>query len=360
MLAVMVFELSNEICFAYCRVREWALLYVSLGLFRLLAQVGTSIYLVGYLDYGVEGVLASNLVSVFAVWLVLSALVLRNCGLRLSAARIPDMYRYSMPLAMRALVGIAAGNMDRLFLRTFVSVEAVAIYGLGQKFAQILRFAIIEPFQLGYGPFRFSILKRDDAKEVQRRVAVIYVLGGTLAALVLAGSTPLVIQLMSPQEYWSAAGVTSIAVIATVAAGLSYCFETGLLIHKSTTTLLTLSVLNLVVSVLLQLCFVPTLGVIGATIAAAIVGIFNAVIVYAYANRRYPLRYLNRADLAVIAGGILALGILFLVAGWPWQRQLAVAAGLIVAFLALVLTLHAEGRGLFLSALNRARRTAAA
>ena len=102
MLAVMVFELSNEICFAYCRVREWALLYVSLGLFRLLAQVGTSIYLVGYLDLGVEGVMISNLISVFAVWLFLCVRVLRDCGLGIAAARIGDMYRYSMPLAMRS------------------------------------------------------------------------------------------------------------------------------------------------------------------------------------------------------------------------------------------------------------------
>lgn len=360
MLAVMVFELSNEICFAYCRVREWAMLYVSLGLFRLLAQVGTSVYLVGYLDLGVEGVLASNLISVFTVWLFLAILVLRHCGLRLAVARIPAMYRYSTPLAMRALVGIAAGNVDRLFLRSFVSVEAVAIYGLGQKFAQILRFAVIEPFQLGYGPFRFAILKRDDAKEVQRRVAVVYALGGTLAALLLAAFTPMAIQLMSPEEYWSAAQVTCIAVIATVAAGLSYCFETGLLIHKSTTTLLTLSILNLVVSVVLQLCLVPTLGVLGATIAAALVGIFNAVIVQVYANRQYPLQYLKRADLGVLAGGILCLCVLALVGHWSWPRQLLVAAAAISSYVTLVLLLHAEGRAFLGALLNRARRIVAA
>lgn len=360
MLAVIVFELSSEICFAYCRVREWALLYVSLGLLRLLAQVGTSIYLVGYLDLGVEGVMISNLISVFAVWLFLCVRVLRDCGLGIAAARIGEMYRYSMPLALRALVGIAASNVDKLFLRTFVSVEAVAIYGLGQKFAQILRFAVIEPFQIGYGPFRFSIMKRDDAKEVQRRVAVIYALGSTFAALLLAAFTPMVIQLMSPQEYWSAAQVTSIAVIATTTTGLSYCFETGLLIHKSTSMLLKLSVVNLIVSVILQLIMVPTLGVMGATIAATLLAILNAVMVHVFANRKYPLQYLRRADLVMLAGGVVALCILSLIAGWAWPRQLISAFGVIAVFVTLVLLTHAEGRGFVSAALNRVRRIAAA
>jgi O-antigen/teichoic acid export membrane protein len=356
MLAVMVFELSTEICFAYCRVREWALLYVSMGLFKLLAQVGASIYLVAYLHRGVEGVLGSNLISVFLVWLFLSIVVLRHCGLKLAVARIGDMYRYSLPLAMRALVGIAAANVDRLFLRTFVSVEAVAIYGLGQKFAQILKFAVIEPFQLGYGPFRFSVLKRDDAKEVQRRVTVIFALGGTLAALGLAAFTPMVIQLMSPQEYWSAAQVTSIAVIATVGAGLAYCFETGLLIHKSTATLLTLALANLAVSVVLQLCLVPTLGVLGATIAAALLGIFYASMVYVFANRRYPLQYLQGIDITMLGAGCVALAVLALFARWSWTHQLPAALGVIAVFIALVLATHGESRRMLTAALARVRR----
>lgn len=359
MFAILVLELCNEVSFAYCRVREWAMLYVALGFAKLLVQVGASIWFVAMLDLGVTGVLLGNLVSVGLVWLVLSFMVLRYCGMAIDAAAIVPMYRYSLPLAMRSLVSVVGGNIDRLLLRTFVSVEAVAIYGLGQKFAQILRFAVVEPFQLGYGPFRFAVAKRDDAKEVQRRVTMIFAVGGTVAALLLVAVTPAVIQMMSPAEYWSAAEVATIAVIGAVASGLAYCFETGLLIQKSTNTLLKLSFVNFAINTVLQAVLVMAFGIMGATIAASLATVAYAAIVHRVSDKVYPLTYLRRDDILLLLIASVGLVLMTLVSQWPWTQQIGVGVGIAAAFIAAALFLHRELRLMILSAVAHLRRRTA-
>jgi O-antigen/teichoic acid export membrane protein len=359
MFAILVLELCNEVSFAYCRVREWALLYVALGLAKLLMQVAASIWFVAMLDLGVTGVLLGNLVSVGLVWLVLTFVVLRHCGLAIDWAAVMPMYRYSVPLAMRSLVSVVGGNVDRLLLRTFVSVEAVAIYGLGQKFAQILRFAVVEPFQLGYGPFRFAVAKRDDAKEVQRRVTVIFAVAGSLAALLLVAVTPAVIQLMSPAEYWSAAEVASIAVIGAIASGLAYCFETGLLIQKSTGTLLKLSFVNFAINTALQAALVPAFGIMGATIGASLAVVAYAAIVHWSSNKVYPLTYLRREDILLLVIASAGLVLMTLVSQWTWTHQIGVALGISAAFVAAAWLLHGEIRTMTQSALAHLRGRAA-
>jgi O-antigen/teichoic acid export membrane protein len=349
-LLIMVLELTSEICLAYCRVREWSLFFVAISFVKLVVQVTAGVLFVAVAHRGVEGVMLSNLCCVGFTWAILTLVVLRSCGLWFEAHRLPAMLRYSMPLALSGLIGVAGANADRFVLRTLVSVEAVGIYGLGMKFCEILRFGIIEPFQRGYGPFRFSIMQKEDAKDIQRRVVAILLAGSGLAALALAAAAPLAIRLMSPPAYWQASQVTAIALIGTVAAGIGYCFETGILIRRQTGRFVWISAASLVLATVLQVVLARSFGIVGAAAASALTQIGIAALTCLLANQLYPLKYFTEPQYLVALATVALLALL----AWSgpqsvlWQLLLWVLVT--ATFAALVLGSDREVRGYLVQA----------
>ncbi len=304
-LIIMVLELSTEVGFAYLRAKEQSQFYVMLSLSRLLLQVSLSIYFVSGLRMGVQGVLLANLASVALGWLVVTGYTLFRCGVSIHLAKIPVMLRYSVPVAMTAIVGTVTFNSDRFLVKEMMSLEAVGLYGLALKFALLLTFLVAEPFYRAYGPFRFSIIHQDNARAIQALVVHYLLVGAIFVGLGISLFTPEVLQLVSSAAYVSAYHYTPILLLGVIVSAMSYCFETGILYKKKTKYIFYISSVDFVVKIGLNLALIPFLGLYGAAITYLVTNLCHATLINRVSQRLYPVTYYYLDMAKIVSIGVV-------------------------------------------------------
>jgi O-antigen/teichoic acid export membrane protein len=67
-------------------------------------------------------------------------------------------------------VSIVTSNVDRFLINELLTLEILGVYALALKFAKLISDLIGEPFNRAYGSFRFSIMDRADAADIQARI----------------------------------------------------------------------------------------------------------------------------------------------------------------------------------------------
>lgn len=290
-LAIMVIELTTEVGFAYLRAREKSVFYVAIAFVRLLVQVALSIYLVKVAGLGMMGVLEANALSCAVVAAAVLGYTLRQCGITVELTQLKAMLRYSLPMALSAILAAVTANLDRFLIKYFVSVAAVGLYGLATKFALLVSFVVLEPFSRSFGAFRFSVMNREDAPAIQAQATHYLFVVAALVAVAVAAFTPEVLHLMADPSYTDAYRMVPLLLVGVVANGVSYSFETGILYRKRTSLLFYGQVAFLIVETALMLAFIPLFGPVGAALAVALSHVAFAVMVNRMSHRLYPVPY---------------------------------------------------------------------
>jgi O-antigen/teichoic acid export membrane protein len=287
----LVLEISREINLSYIRAKERSLLFIVMAIVQLVTQVGASIFAVAHLHLGVVGVLSANMAATFCVWIVLSTFTIRDCGLRFEPRLLLPVARYSYPLMLSALSGSIFQSLDRYFLNGFVSLQALGMYALSMRLANVIPVFATTPFTNSYGPYRFSIMCEPDARAVYARVARYYVLAAGFFLLLIASFCREAVQLLASKEYWDAYKVVPLLIIPGALSGLNYCFQTGIYIQKSTRQLFHISIVSGCINLAGLILFIPRLGVIGAAIASVIAFAYTITRTYITAQKLLRVPY---------------------------------------------------------------------
>jgi O-antigen/teichoic acid export membrane protein len=287
----MVLEISREINLAYVRARERAALFISMSLVQLCTQVAASLIAVVYLKLGVVGILAANVVATFCVWAVLTTFTMRECGWRFRTRLLMPVARYGQPLMFAMLAGSIFQSLDRYFLNGFVSLQALGLYALAMRIANVVPVLVVTPFTNTYGPYRLSIMSDPAAPDVYQRVAKYYLIiaGGIMIAV--GGLSREVVRLLAAPEYWQAYTVVPLLLIPGTLGGLNYCFQTGIYVQKSTKHLLYISTIAGCVNAVGLVVLVPPFGTFGAAIAAVIAYAYTISHNYVIAQKLMPVPY---------------------------------------------------------------------
>ena len=297
---ITVLELMSEIGFAYLRAREMSVSYVVIAFCKLLVQVPVTYYMLALKQGGIVGVLEANFVSVVAAWLILMGIVYRYCGVRINSRVVKPILRYSIPFAGSSVIWAVAGNADRYILNAFVSLEAVGIYGLAMKFASILAFFVVEPFKRSFGAYRFSVMKQDNAAEIQANITHYFFIVMSFMAFGIAIFTPEVLKLVSQPQYWSASDIVPLLLLGMVVEGLLYCYQTGILYSKATRHIFNISVIAFFMTIGFALVLVRMFGIWGASWSFVLTSLIVALLTLRVSQKLYPVAYKHKKDLLVI------------------------------------------------------------
>lgn len=284
-------SLTNEVSFAYLRAREMPVLFVISSFLELILKLSICIFLVAYQEYGVLGVLLGNLAGTLVTFFIIGGYTLYNCGFGIDFQVFKKIIKYVAPLIIVGISGTIISQADRFFLKEYVSLAAVGLYGLGMRFSSIVNFLVIQPFTKGYGPFRFSIMKQENAKEIYSKVTTYFcfiILWVSLAMTALARE---VIQIMAMDAYWPAYQVIPILLISVLGHGLYYMFQIGVYIEKNTKVLSYLFIFAAFFNIFCLWLLVPRMEMVGAAIAVAATQLIIALGGLFCSNRVYPIAY---------------------------------------------------------------------
>jgi len=290
-LATLVLELLRQIGFAYFRAREYSVRYVMTSFGQLIIQLTANIYLIAFLDMGVVGVLLGNLISVIAGTSYVLWVTIKECKLKFNVPIFKDIFFYSYPFVFNALISVVVQNADRFIIRHFFSLEAVGTYALAMKFAQILKILVIESFQLGFGSFRFSIIKQGNAKELIAKIGTYYALLVFTAGLGVSIFCPEAIDLMATDSYLGAAAIVPFLVASICVNSYGYIFQTGILYSKQTKRMVKITILHSISLIGLELLLIPNYGAYGAAWSILGSSFVYITATYKYSHSLFPMNY---------------------------------------------------------------------
>jgi len=336
-LTTLVFGLSSEICQAYVRARENSLFFVGVSAAQLVVQVAANSMLVVVFHAGVEGVLLGNLCAAAAGWAMLFFFTTRHCGFAFHLDKLLPVLRYSFPFLLTTIVGIVSANVDRFLINSMLTLQALGIYALATKFANLLSELIGEPFSRAYGAYRFSIMDSTDAAAIQARLVRYLLAGASILGLAILLFTHDLLVLMSHRDFWRAADILPLLVLAAIINLVCYPLQSGILFKKRTDEIFYIGVANALLRAVGGFALISQFGLLGACAGVLLAATVNLVLTDRVAQRFFPVHYEHRR----LAGIVLLAVIFYLVslalAHIPWPVAIVAKSLLWLGYVAALL-----------------------
>ena len=285
----LLFAPIVEIPMTYIRAQQRPWLFISFSIVKLTLQLSLNIYWVVTLGLGVKGVILSAVVSSGVMAVLLGVYCLHNTGLRFSFSRAKDLITFSYPMILASIIGFYVTFGDRYFLNLFGTLTDVGIYALGYKFGFLLTFIGIGPFLSIWDSERYHVLNEPNARCTFQKVFVLFTMFILLIAVGISIFSRNILMVMANPEFWGAALIVPVVVLAYFFQGLmSYC-NLGIIIHKKTIIFTKSAILAAVVITVLYFLLIPSFGASGAAWATVLANMVKFFYINHYATNLYDM-----------------------------------------------------------------------
>ena len=287
------------------RVHRRPLATVIFSLSQTILTISLSVLFVVVLRWHITGVFAALAISSAVFSLV--ALQQMNGWLSLtyfSKERLKPMLKYALPFIPAALAYWLLNSTDSYFLAYFKNNAEVGLFGIGASLAAGISL-FTGAFQQAWGPFAFSIMNDENAKQVYANVFLLfgYAMGFLAASLMLFA--PEVLMLLTAPAYHDAAWVAGILGYNLVLIGFTYIASIGISIAKVTAPYGYAMLFATIVTIILDIILIPRFGKEGSAIATVAAQFIVPCFLFYKSNKVYPIPYKYGEVLAVI--GLMAV-----------------------------------------------------
>ena len=288
---IIVLSISEGIFYAYIRAIGKPVFYVIMSFLGLIFKVGFNYYFIVFKNLEVIGVLIGNLLGTTIIWIVLAVYTVKRVGISIHFTKLKQIYIYSFPLIAAGIFGMIMNSADRFFLKNFCDLKIVGIYALVIRLGTIIRYLYEQPFTKAYGPFRFEVMKNDNAKQLYGRVLSYYILGLGFIYLGLSFFTEFIVRFMAKDSYWPALPYLPFVALNIGLQGLYYHFQIGIYIKKNTVILWKIFFGATLINLIINYIFVPIIGIHGSIIASFLSINFINILTFFYSQKVFKINY---------------------------------------------------------------------
>jgi len=301
------------------------------NLLHLGVATGLTLPLVIYFKLGAEGVVWGTLAGSAAqagaqLWAARGEL-----SLQASRAAWRRLAPYALPLLPHRLTALGLALFGQYAVRQLLGLHQAGLYGVALRFVTPLSF-VVNAIQTAWTPYKLTIHAEEaDPASVLRDLVTWYVAGVSLLWLGVSVAGPEALRLLTAGDFHEAAPLVPWLALAPWLNGLYYMLGTGFEIGSDTKPLPFISAAGTLCVVLTSYLLIPTYGAAGAAGATALGWLVMLLLVYRFAQSRFPIRYDWR-----LVGGTLALcagagaGVLY-VQTWAALPRLLAGGGAVLA-----------------------------
>ena len=294
---------------SYLRAGQRSVFIVGYEMALLVLTLSLNIYFIAIRHIGVLGVLYSSLIANTLVAIVLTANTIREIGLSFSYQKLKQVVVFGTPLVMTSIAAFTVNFSDRFFLRHFSTIDNVGIYALGYKFAFMLSFLVVQPFDMIWSARMYEIAKRDDSGRMFSKFFEYYCLALVAVAFGLSLVIREVINVISPDSFHTAYKVVPVVALAYIFQGMNRYFLTGSYIAKKTLHLGAIGAASAAGNIGLNFLLIPRYGMMGAAWSTAASFLLMAALAYMVSQKAYAIPYtFSRVILLIVLAAALYLG----------------------------------------------------
>lgn len=289
-------------------------------------------YRQGWVGY----VFISNLIASIVTLLLLLPEILQ-LRLHFDRALFKDMLLYSLPVLVANISFIINENIDKIFLGhllpSAISEREVGIYGACCKLAIFLNL-FVQAFRLGAEPFFFSYAKNKNAGEVYAKIMNYFVIVMTLIFVAIVANIELLKYFIRGKDaiqqalYWSGLRVVPILLFGYMSLGVYMNLSVWYKLSDQTKYGLYISGVGAVVTIVLNLIFIPKYSYMAAAWISLTAYSTMMVLSYILGQKNYPIPYNLLKNIAYLLSSSIIVFLSFIV----FNRNLIVGNGLFLAF----------------------------
>ncbi|MDZ7263581.1 MAG: oligosaccharide flippase family protein [candidate division KSB1 bacterium] len=303
-IGILIFDALVLLSKNILRAEERAAGFIFYSLLNICINVLFNYIFVQRQGLGVKGIFWANLLASGLTWLALLPLTARHFLPKLSRAKLQQMMKFGLPFLPSTLAILVIDSSDRIFIKKFLGLEAVGIYGAGYKLSLVIKL-VINAFQFAWIPFFISIARDKNAPEIFAKILTYFVMVCSLVFLFFSMFMDQIVRLrlfgltIVGQEYWGGTVIVPVVILAYIAYGIYLNFLVGIYLHEKTRYLIYITGFAAGVNLAANYFLIPLLKLMGAAYATLLAYGSMAALLYWLAQKFYPINYEWRKILKV-------------------------------------------------------------
>lgn len=258
---------------------------------------------------------------------------------RFNKALFIEMLIYSWPVLIANFSYLVNENLDKILLGKLlpvkISATQVGIYVACAKISIFLSI-FVNAFRLGAEPFFFSHAKNKNATQTYATIMNYFVIAVCMIFVALVANIELLKYFIKGKDaaqsaiYWSGIGVIPVLLFGYVSLGIYMNLSVWYKLTDQTKYGLYISGIGALVTIVLNLIFIPSYGYIASAWISLIAYASMMVMSYFWGQKNYPIPYNIKKNLTYIIASVILVYISFSI----FKRNIFVGNALLIAFAA--------------------------
>jgi O-antigen/teichoic acid export membrane protein len=311
---IVAIDAFTAIPFAKLRLQNKAMLYTGIRIAEITVSLVLNWFFLYYCpanyeesafiasvynpEIGVGYVFLSNLYSSLLKLIFLLPVIFVQKGI-FDLSLFKRMLSYSYPLLIAGLAGTVNEALDRILIKHLTeenSMAVLGIYGANYKLAVIMTL-FIQMFRFAAEPFFLN--KKDDsnARVIYAEVMNYFIFAGMIIFMLVIFFLPW-FSLFIGVNFREGLNIVPIILMANLFMGIFYNLSLWYKVNGKTSYGAWFVISGAVITILINLIFIPTYGYIACAWAHFFSYLFMVIICYYYGQKFYPVQY-NLKKIAV-------------------------------------------------------------
>ena len=233
---------------------------------------------------GVIGLFWAKLMSVIIVSWPCGKFIWKNIGIGFNLSDMVAAFRFSLPLVPHLVAHWGLSMADRFILEHFLGMVAVGIYGSAYVFTEAVSL-VANSMNRAFVPLFNRFYDKEEERPFIGRSITYFMLAVGSASGVLTVFAPTIVRHLYSDRYAEAGTVASILAVGGFFLGLYLVYVAGLFYYKRNNTIPVITVFAGTVNIVLNILWIPTMGIAGAA-WATLIGYMVLVLGVRWACRR--------------------------------------------------------------------------
>jgi len=292
---IILFDVLWSVPQLILRAEEKPAAFIAFSLLNVIATMILNLVFVLKLEFGIEGVLLSNLIISGSLFFLTLPIILRRISLKsVSSVHWKQMMLFGLPFLPAGIFSMIIEISDRYFLKWLTDMETVGLYSAGYKMGMLMMLVVMG-FNMGWQPFFMK--KGKDQKIVFARIStyILAILGFLWILLHLWVDDIVRLQLGGISFYgpafWSSTGIVSVIALGYLFHGAYILQMPGMFLQEKTKFLMMIRGVGALTNILLNLLLIPLYGAMGAAWSTCASFAVMAIMIFIMNRKIFPINY---------------------------------------------------------------------
>ncbi|MCD6115658.1 oligosaccharide flippase family protein [bacterium] len=251
----------------YLQFEKQAKLFVVLTFLSALFVIGATFWMVVVLKKGVLGYVQGYLIGQIGSFSLILLFVTTKIKLRFNPLITKELLRLGLPLVPSFAFFFILRDANKYLLQWFDGLDCLGVYTIGFNIGMIMT-VFVNGFISAWYPYFMSFMeKKEEASRLFGRILTYYVFGfGTLCIMFFIAAKP-VVYIMTQPSFHNAYKVVGFSATTQFLIGVFSILLPGMYFAKQIKYVSIIQGIAAVITILLNLLFIPLYGMMGAAIA---------------------------------------------------------------------------------------------